>query len=160
DEFYDFKNVNQQLKVLVKIDESTYKEGKMGDNHPMSWYHEYDGGKAFYTNFGHTDETYDDEVFIRHVTGGLTYVLAESLDYSKSRPEENRFTREILTQGLNEPTELVVLDDHRVIFTERTGKVKLYDPKTQRIKIVGEVPVYTKEEYGLMGINIDPKFKE
>jgi cytochrome c len=71
DEFYDFKNVYKHLNVLVKIDEKTYKEGKMGNNHPMSWYHEYDGGKAFYTNFGHTDETYDDEVFIKHVTGGL-----------------------------------------------------------------------------------------
>jgi len=160
DEFYDFKNVYKNLNVLVQIDEKTYKEGKMGDNHPMSWFHEYDGGKAFYTNFGHTDETYEDEVFIKHVTGGIKYILAQQLDYSKARPEENRFTREILTQGLNEPTELVVLDDHRVIFTERTGKVKLYNPTTKSLKVVGDIPVYTKEEYGLMGINIDPKFKE
>ena len=158
DEFYDFKNFNTQVKVLVKIDEKTYKDGKMGDNHPMSWYHEFDGGKAFYTNFGHENATFENPVFVKHLTGGLQYVMASKLDYSKTRPEENRFTKKVLVSKLDEPTELVVLDDQRVLFTERKGKVKLYDPKTKKVKIVAEVPVYIKQEYGLMGINIDPNF--
>lgn len=159
DEFYDFKNFNEKVNVLVKIDEKTYKDGKMGDNHPMSWYHEFDGGRAFYTNFGHEDATFTNPVFVKHLTGGLNWAMASKLDYSKSRPEENRFTKKVLASKLDEPTELVVLDDQRVLFTERKGKVKLYNPKTGKIKIVGEVPVYTKQEYGLMGLNIDPNFK-
>lgn len=159
DEFYDFKDFNPQVTVLVKIDEKSYKDGKMGENHPMSWYHEYDGGKAFYTNFGHEDATFENPVFLKHLTGGLKYVMASSLDYSKARPEENRFTKKVLATKLDEPTELVVLDDHRVLFTERKGKLKLYNPKTGKIKIVAEVPVYIKQEYGLMGLNIDPNFK-
>lgn len=158
DEFYDFKKFNKEVQVLVKIDENTYKEGKMGENHPMSWYHEFDGGKAFYTNFGHEDATYQNPVFLKHVLGGIQYVFASRIDYSKSRPEENRFSKNVLAEGLDEPTELVVLDDHRVLFTERKGKLKLWDPKTQKIKVVGEVPVYTTHEYGLMGLNIDPNF--
>jgi cytochrome c len=160
DEFYDFKNFNNQVKVLLTIDEKSYKGGKMGDLHPMSWYHEYDGGKAFYTNFGHEDATFADSVFLKHLMGGLHYVMTSKLDYAKARPEENRFTKKVLAAQLDEPTELVVLDDHRVLLTERKGKMKLYNPTTGKIKEVGEVPVYTQQEYGLMGFNIDPNFKQ
>ncbi len=159
DEFYDFKNFNDKVHVLVKIDEKSYKDGKMGDNHPMSWYHAFDGGKAFYTNFGHEDATFENPVFLNHLTGGLEYVMASSLNYAKARPEENRFVKKVLASNLDEPTELAVLDDQRVLFAERKGKVKLFNPKTGKVKIVAEVPVYTQQEYGLMGLNIDPNFK-
>jgi cytochrome c len=36
DEFYSFKNISPDLKVLLKIDEKTYKGGTNGDNHPMA----------------------------------------------------------------------------------------------------------------------------
>lgn len=160
DEFYDYKNFNKDVNVLVNIDEKTYKDGKMGDNHPMSWFHEYDGGKAFYTNFGHEDATYENPVFLKHLMGGIQYVWADKIDYTKSRPEENRFSKNVLVEGLDEPTELAVLDDHRVLFSERKGALKLYDPKTGKVRIVGQVPVYTKHEYGLMGLNVDPNFKK
>ena len=160
DEFYDFKSFNKDVNVLVKIDEKTYRDGKMGDDHPMSWYHEFDGGKAFYTNFGHENATYENPVFLKHLLGGIQYVWTDRVDYTKARPEENRFTRSVLAEGLDEPTELVVLDDHKVLFTERKGAVKLYDPKTGKIKVVAEMPVYTKFEYGLMGMNIDPDFSK
>lgn len=160
DEFYDFKSFNKDVNVLVKIDEKTYKDGKMGDDHPMSWYHEFDGGKAFYTNFGHENATYENPVFLKHLLGGIQYVWTDRIDYAKARPEENRFTRNVLVEGLDEPTELVVLDDQRVLFTERKGAVKLYDPKTGKIKVVAEMPVYTKFEYGLMGMNVDPDFSK
>ena len=48
--------------------------------------------------------------------------MASKLDYSKSRPEENRFTKKVLASKLDEPTELVVLDDQRVLFTERKAR--------------------------------------
>ena len=159
DEFYDFKNFNNKVHVLIKIDEKTYKDGKMGADHPMAWYHEFDGGKAFYTNFGHENATFSNPIFLKHLTGGLSYAMASSLDYSKSRPEDNRFSKKVLATKLDEPTELVVLEDQRVLFAERKGKLKLYNPKTGKVKVVAEVPVYTKQEYGLMGLNIDPNFK-
>ena len=99
DEFYSFKNVSPDIKVLVKIDEKTYKDGLMGDNHPMAWYHEFDGGKAFYTNFGHEDATFTDPVFVKHLLGGLQSVMADKLDYAKAAPEENRFEKKVLTGG-------------------------------------------------------------
>lgn len=80
---------------------------------------------------------------------------------SPAVPEENRFTKTILLEKLDEPTELVVLEDQRVLFTERKGKVKLYNPKKPNTyKVVANIPVYIKQEYGLMGINVDPDFKQ
>ncbi|MEZ0607207.1 ThuA domain-containing protein [Fibrella sp. WM1] len=162
DEFYDFKNFNKAVNVLVKIDEKTYKDGKMGDDHPMSWYHDYDGGKAFYTNFGHPDETFTNPVFVKHLLGGLQSVMAERLDYAKAKtqpfPEENRFERKVLVDKLDEPTELVVLKNGKVLFGERKGLLKVYNPTTGKTKVAARMPVYTKHEYGLMGVNADPNF--
>ncbi len=162
DEFYDFKNVNKAVNVLVKIDEKTYKDGKMGDDHPMAWFHDYDGGKAFYTSFGHTDETFANPVFLKHLLGGLQSVMASKLDYAKAKsqapPEENRFEREVLVASLDEPTELVVLPTGKVLFGERKGLLKVYNPTTKKTKIVARMPVYTKFEYGLMGVNADPNY--
>jgi len=54
DEFYNFKAIDRDIRVLVDIDETSYQGGTNGARHPMSWYHAYDGGRAFYTNMGHT----------------------------------------------------------------------------------------------------------
>ena len=164
DEFYDFKSYQKDLvKPLIRVDEKTYKDGKMGDFHPMAWYHEFDGGRVFYTNFGHTDETFSEDLFLKHLWGGIQYVTDyKALDYSKTKsqrvPEENRFKKTGLVNKLDEPTELAVLDNGKVLFAERKGAVKLYIPKTQKTKTLVTIPVYSKHEYGLMGLNLDPDF--
>ena len=76
DEFYNFSEFKSPVTVLVKLDEKTYIDGKMGDNHPMSWYHEFEKGKVFYTAFGHTDEMFSNPVFLKHLLGGIQYVKA------------------------------------------------------------------------------------
>src|SRR5690606_15525714 len=53
DELYNFKYINPDVNVLITVDESSYEGGANGSFHPMSWYHEYDGGRAFYTELGH-----------------------------------------------------------------------------------------------------------
>jgi type 1 glutamine amidotransferase len=75
DEWYNYKNIHPELHVLMKLDESSYKGGENGDNHPIAWYHEFDGGRAFYTGLGHTDESYDDPNFRQHLLGGIAYCL-------------------------------------------------------------------------------------
>lgn len=75
DEWYNFKDLNPDVHVLIKIDESSYEGGKNGDNHPMAWYHDFEGGRAFYTEMGHTKESYSDKTYMRHVLGGLRYVM-------------------------------------------------------------------------------------
>jgi len=172
DEFYSFKNIDPSIHVLVKIDEKSYQGGKNGDDHPMSWYHEFDGGRAFYTNMGHTDETFSEPLFLIHVWQGLHYVMGgdnpQALDYSKAKPEENRFSKVVLKEKLNEPMELTVLNDGRILFIERHGAVRLYNLKTKQLKTIATITVSTKykdkegktseAEDGLLGLNKDPNF--
>lgn len=88
-------------------------------------------------------------------------VTTSAVGQTSTPPEENRFTKNILLEKLDEPTELVVLEDQRVLLTERKGKVKLFNPKKPNsYKVVANLPVYILQEYGLMGINVDPNFKE
>lgn len=75
DEWYNFKWIAPDLHVLIKIDEASYQGGKNGADHPMAWYHTYDGGKAFYTELGHTDESYADPLYLQHLLGGLEWVM-------------------------------------------------------------------------------------
>ena len=45
----------------------------MGDDHPSAWFHEFDGGRSWYTGGGHTDASYAEADFRRHLLGGLRY---------------------------------------------------------------------------------------
>ncbi|OKS87912.1 ThuA domain-containing protein [Mucilaginibacter polytrichastri] len=73
DELYNFKYIAKGLHILITIDEKSYTGGENGDNHPMSWYHDYDGGRSFYTELGHTDESYVDPLYLKHLLGGIKY---------------------------------------------------------------------------------------
>ncbi len=81
DEWYQYGDRKaDDLKVLITVDEKTYdpyakwgdNEGKgMGAVHPISWYHPYDGGRAFYTGLGHIPLTFSDQTFLDHIYGGI-----------------------------------------------------------------------------------------
>lgn len=77
DEWYNYKSRNNDVKVLMTIDESSYQGGKEGAYHPMAWYHSFDGGRAFYTALGHTDESYKEEDFLKHLLGGIKYACGK-----------------------------------------------------------------------------------
>jgi type 1 glutamine amidotransferase len=78
DELYNFKWMAPNLHILITIDEKSYTGGTMSDNHPMSWYHTYDGGRAFYTELGHTDESYADPLYLKHLLGGIQYAMGKA----------------------------------------------------------------------------------
>jgi cytochrome c len=73
DEFYHFKQMQPGLRVLVRIDETSYPGGS--GEHPMSWAQEFEGGRAFYTAMGHTNETFSEPLFLRHLLGGLRWAM-------------------------------------------------------------------------------------
>ena len=144
DEFYNFHSINPDIEVLIDIDETTYEGGTNGEHHPMSWYHEFDGGRAWYTAMGHTDETFSEPLFLQHLLGGIRYAMGDgALDYSRARPQENRFTKVVLAEKLDEPLDLTVLPDERVLFVERGGAVHLYHPATEQITRIATIPVST-----------------
>jgi type 1 glutamine amidotransferase len=77
DELYNFKYLNPDIHVLIKIDETSYTGGANGDNHPMAWYHDFDGGRSFYTALGHTDQTWSDTLFLHHLLAGIQYAMGK-----------------------------------------------------------------------------------
>ena len=75
DEWYDFQtNPRDVATVLVTIDESTYSGGTMGADHPLVWAHPTTGGgRAIYTEMGHTTESWADPLFRQHVVGAIRW---------------------------------------------------------------------------------------
>jgi type 1 glutamine amidotransferase len=75
DEWYDFQtNPRATATVLMTIDESTYSGGTMGADHPLVWAHRTTGGgRAIYTEMGHTSESYADPLFRQHLVGAIRW---------------------------------------------------------------------------------------
>ncbi|WP_448519536.1 ThuA domain-containing protein [Rhodoflexus sp.] len=166
DEWYDYRDMYPGVRILMRINEKSYIGSNMTDHHAIAWYHEFDGGRAWYTAGGHTEESFSEPDFLRHISGGLRYAIgnAAPLDYQKAKskrvPEENRFTKVVLDSYLDEPTELTVLPDGRVLFLERKGKIKIYRPDENKVKEANQFKVNTTHEDGLLGLAADPDFAQ
>ncbi|UFH54733.1 PQQ-dependent sugar dehydrogenase [Spirosoma sp. KNUC1025] len=103
-------------------------------------------------------------------TIGLWAYSTRPLTAPGDKPDENRFTKVVLAEKLNEPLEMAILPDERVLFVERHGQIQLYSPATQKVKTIATIPVSTKykdkegheteAEDGLLGVNIDPNFEK
>jgi cytochrome c len=127
DEWYNFRipPSDSAVKILASIDEKSYQGGENGDHHPMVWYHDFDGGRAFYTEFGHTEESYTDPNYLKHILGGIKHAIGDNkaLDYTKAKsqipPDEDRFSKTILTHGFDEPIEMTVLPNLDILVVER-----------------------------------------
>lgn len=173
DELYNYKNINPDVNVLMTLDESSYEGGQNGDFHPIAWYHDYDGGRAFYTGGGHADASYSEDLFLKHLLGGIQYAIGENLvlDYGKATsqipPDADRFTKVTLSEGMFfEPTEMAVLPNGDVLVAQRRGEVMLYNDQTQELTEVLKLDVYSKTlntpgvnaEEGLMGLQKDPDY--
>jgi uncharacterized protein len=81
EEWYDFQpETISGLNYILGVDESTYnpkvqwgnnKSDGMGQLHPLAWYHNYDGGRAFYTALGHLPTNFSDPAFLNHLYAGI-----------------------------------------------------------------------------------------
>ncbi len=173
DEWYNFKRLAPDLKVLLSIDETSYRGGTNGAVHPMTWYHPFDGGRAWYTALGHTDESYADPSFLTLLTNGIRWAAdGPALDYRKAIavrvPGDPGLVKTVLSQGqFTEPTEMAVLPNGDVVVVERRGRVLRYRARDQSLAVMGQIPVYWQSavkgvnaEEGLLGVTADPGFAE
>jgi type 1 glutamine amidotransferase len=79
DEWYDFaSNPRRRARVLATLDESTYRGGGMGADHPIAWCQEYDGGRTWYTAMGHTSESFRERRFLAHLLAGIQYAAGRT----------------------------------------------------------------------------------
>ena len=72
DEWYNFMaSPRGRVRVLASLDESTYKGGNMGQDHPVAWCRQFGKGRFWYTALGHTEASYTESNFLRHLLGGI-----------------------------------------------------------------------------------------
>ncbi len=82
-----------------------------------------------------------------------------------TKPDDNRFTKVVLQQKLEEPMQFQILNDGKVLYAERKGKLKVYDPATNKMEIIAEFNVsreyvsktgeHSEGEDGLQGVILD-----
>ncbi|KAH0585062.1 hypothetical protein H2248_008325 [Termitomyces sp. 'cryptogamus'] len=92
DEMYNFKSDPRTVGavVLLAANESSYVDNgirnfNQGTPHPLAWCQLHGSGadinkqgvagRSFYTSLGHLNETWQDELFLSHVLGGVSWVL-------------------------------------------------------------------------------------
>jgi type 1 glutamine amidotransferase len=83
DEWYEFGPEKvTDLQYVLAVDETSYnakaqwgskKTNGMGAKHPVAWYHNYDGGRSFYTALGHVPAVYSETVFLDHLYAGILW---------------------------------------------------------------------------------------
>jgi cytochrome c len=100
----------------------------------------------------------------------LLFLVACNNKEDQKKPDDNRFTPVTLTAegDFDEPMNFEVLKDGKVLINERKGNLKIFDPITKMVTLVGTINVNTKytsaegvvseAEEGFMGITVDPNF--
>ncbi len=165
EEWYNFRDIDPGIKIVLEVDEDSYKGGKNGARHPISWYHNFDGGRSFYTALGHSNETYSNANFLKHILGGIQYAMGNNgLNYKLVKidriPPEDRFVKTVLDFNLNEPMELDELPGEGILFAERGGLLRLYDFKTEKTENLAQLNLYYGfYEDGLLGLAVDPDYQ-
>ncbi len=163
DEWYNFRTPNtltarNQIHVLASMDETTYTPGTgaNGVEHPIAWCQDYDGGRSWYTGMGHTEANFTDPNFLQHILGGIETAAGVVPSDCKATLQPS-FAKVALDENTTNPMELDIADDGRVFYIDRAGAVKIILP-TGSVVTAGTVPVYTGQEFGLLGIALDPDF--
>ena len=165
DEWYDYRSIHPEVNPVLLIDESSYKtpeEQPADAPRPISWYREFDGGRMFYTGLGHTEESYADPLFLQHLMGGIRYAAGDGnpVDFSQATvtPEEYRFITDVLVQNLDEPMEMDLLGDQKIIFVERGGAIKIHDERANTTETIATFDTFADIEEGLLGVAVDPNY--
>ncbi|KDN56671.1 ThuA domain-containing protein [Flavobacterium seoulense] len=98
DECYYMDELNPNIQVLLAADlrtvkddtKTTYPGRVFGDYFPLSWYHEFEGARVFYTALGHDAKDYADSVYLEHLKGGIMWALAENPKESHSKKKSRK----------------------------------------------------------------------
>ncbi len=83
DECYYLDHINPDIHVLLvtdpqKIDDkdkATYPGDRFGDSLPLSWYHNFDGGREYYIALGHNKADYSNPLLYNQILGGIIWAM-------------------------------------------------------------------------------------
>lgn len=103
DEWYVYnRNPRDRVKVLASLDDSTVEGADMGGDHPIAWYHEFEGGRSWYTGGGHTSESFTEALFRKHLEGGILWA-AGAADAAPGESIEQRSPKQSPAQPPSPP---------------------------------------------------------
>ena len=182
DEFYMFhRSVRGTHHVLATLDENTpgFEPGSlaMGQDHPVAWCRDYDGGRVFATSLGHYGNLYTPVAgqpsnLVRLLVGGVQWAAGQAGGENDCRGTIwNNFRRTTLASDLKGAVSLDVAPDGRVYWTEigapghaSSGRVRMYDPDTGETTLVATIETRADalgaSEDGVLGMSLDPNFAE
>jgi glucose/arabinose dehydrogenase len=156
DEIYNFdRNPRADHAVLLTVDEAGFiypnfpPTPSMGEDHPIAWYKEFEGGRSFYTNLGHRPQTWDDPAFLAHLLAGIRWAA-----------EPPAWSRVVLTAQPRNPMTLAVTPAGDVYWAERTGEVMRWEATRGLVTEAARLDVDTSSENGLLGLVLDPAFAD
>ena len=78
DEFYFLRDMPPDVRVLLAGDLATLtdpQKPKDEKTRPLAWYHEFEGGRCWFTALGHRKEAYAEPNFRRHILGGILWAM-------------------------------------------------------------------------------------
>jgi cytochrome c len=93
----------------------------------------------------------------RRLAAGLCLVVSMALAQGTATAG-TRLERTVLATNLVEPIALDVAADGRVVFAERRGAVKAWNPDSGLTTTLGTLEVFTGPEDGLLGLALHPGF--
>lgn len=93
DEWYNFTThprQNANLRILMRGDTGTFAGSMMGDDHPLVWYQEFEGGRSFYTALGHFDEAYGEDWFMDMILRAIVWTGRYEAKWNHHVPQISR----------------------------------------------------------------------
>lgn len=83
DELYIIENVWPKATALA-----TSVSERTSDSHPCFWINEYGKSRVFGTTYGHSNETFDDDVFLQAIVRGSLWAAGKLGDHDKAAAEK------------------------------------------------------------------------
>lgn len=183
------------VHTVAQVEERHFDpgQGANGPFHPVSWCRDFEGGRSFYTGMGHTEGSYGETAFRRHLTGALKWTAGVARADCQATIASN-YKIERLTAAnqpgqldqIGEPHGLTLAPDGSVFYVGKAacptgpvvdwedpnvglgcGTIHRWDPATKQTELLTTLPVMgnrgsgdelVKNEEGLLGIVLDPKF--
>ncbi len=174
-EWLEFSNLSTRRTDILAIDSGSYNRNTYAPDSsqnsaetrdtylPIAWFLEFDGGRSFYSGLGRDESSFKNDIVMKHILGGIEYAIGNNTrNYSLSRPEPNRFVKDVLLDKLNEPVSLdITKDGSAVVFVERKGNIHWVDVSSRTTTQIGNIDVFSAEgfgEFGLLALALDPNF--
>jgi type 1 glutamine amidotransferase len=137
-------STNPNIHVLLMLIDASLDPAYAFHAHPYSWYQEFDGGRSWFSGFGHDSNYFRDPFVQKHLLGGILY--AAGMAPTKSIIAKNGYRVHLC------PVAAAVYDisgkNIRSITASSGATIPLWDKKDQSGRVVSNGVYLVKTDYG------------